>query len=308
MLLRSPILSLALLALGPPDEPPVQAPAGGMPTVSADEPAPEPEPEPQPEPDPQPQPQPEPQPEPTPSEGAGSPFDPTAPAPAPETAPAPAPGPVSSSTAFDRRGALLDVPGYERPAGRGIVGFSVGGGLAAVAISKQILLSTFCDEPSCNQPQIFDRLVLAGAAVSAGLGGHVRGQWRAHEDALLGVEPMKTAGLKAGGFTLMGLGIAGFLIDNVFSIICFTTADGPYFRLRDNSQFVGTCSPGISAAVMDVSAVMMGVGGAMGLYGLNYDRWRLRYDKALENLPTRQFSLAPMSTRGGGGLTLSGRF
>lgn len=315
-------LSLALvLGFGPPeDEPPVQAPTsigGGMPTTSEDAPpeagtepgtetgaeaATEAAPEPQPE--PQPGPQAGPQPEPVPTAGAGSPFDPNAPAPGPNAAPTPHP----SAAAFERRGALLDVPGYERPPGRGIVGFSVGGGLAALAISKQVLISSFCDEPACNQPQVFDRVVLTGAAVSVALGGHVRGQWRAHEDALLGVEPMKTVGLKAGGFTMMGLGIAGFVVDNVFSIICFSTADGPYFRLRDNSEFVGTCSPGISAAVMDISAVMMGVGGAMGLYGMSYDRWRLRYDKALESLPTAQFSVAPMSTRGGGGLSLSGRF
>lgn len=311
------ILSLALvLGFGPPeDEPPVQAPTkttGGMPTT-ADDAAPPPETEIENQtgtqteaaPETAPETQPQPQPQPVPTQGVGSPFDPNSPAAAPAgVAPASKPAP----SAFDRRGALLDVPGYERPAGKGIVGFSVGGGLAALVVSKQVLLSTFCDEPSCNEPQVFDRVVLTGAAVSVALGGHIRGQWRAHEDALLGVEPMNTIGLKAGGFTMMSLGIAGFLVDNVLSIVCFTTADGPYFRLRDNSEFVGTCSPGVSAAVMDVSAVMMGVGGAMGLYGLSYDRWRLRYDKALESLPTAQFSVAPMSTRGGGGLTLSGRF
>jgi hypothetical protein len=191
------------------------------------------------------------------------------------------------------------LPPPEKPIPPGGVGFYVGAGvLFGAMVTKQLVMGLTCEDVYCGYRGVADRLLGLGTMGMAAGGGWFDGRRAAYLRHDAGKPPKSLTGRRAAGWTMFALGLGGLIADTALYNVCYSSADGPYTKLRGFSY---TCSPVTSVVLVDLSTLVGSVGLGLGMSGESQRRHQKKYGVS-------GVSLAPWGGRGQAGLSLSGRF
>ncbi|MCA9660307.1 MAG: hypothetical protein KC486_18335 [Myxococcales bacterium] len=167
----------------------------------------------------------------------------------------------------------------KRPKTRGTGLMIAAGATYGVGILAQLADIAFNDGLGSG---FVDRLFIGPAMILAPIGGYLRGRDDAFVDASLG-RRRKVKGLMAAGLTLAGIGAIAGLANEGMWWQCWISGEGPYYIEPPPDVFVPqtVCRSGVARLALDASALLVGGGLAMGLWGLKYRKDSRSYERAV---------------------------
>lgn len=226
-----------------------------------------------------------------------------APTEAPEPADAPTPlvseavgpdGPVPAAVLWN------DYVRVQRPRGAGKGLFIAAGAAFGVGLVAQLADVAFNEGQGSG---FVDRVFLGPAMILAPIGGYIRGRHDAFMDASIGRKRRPARAILGAGFALAAVGAVAGLANEALWWQCWIGETGPYYKEPPPDVFVAprSCRSGLARGVLDASALMVGSGLAMALWGVKYRRDSRAYERAA-------FAVVPRLQQGQVGLGIVGSF
>ncbi|MEZ4384656.1 MAG: hypothetical protein R3A79_25225 [Nannocystaceae bacterium] len=168
----------------------------------------------------------------------------------------------------------------KRPKRRGTGLLIAAGATYGVGVFAQLIDIAFNDGLGSG---FVDRMWIGPSMVLAPIGGYLRGRDDAFVDASVGRRRKGAKGLMAAGLALAGVGAIAGLANEAMWWQCWISGDGPYYIEPPPEVFVPqtVCRSGAARLVLDASALLVGGGLAMGLWGLKYRKDARAYERAV---------------------------